>query len=315
MRTWTAIGTLLATTAVLLLSVDVPVAAGADPAFRCQAGKLAAARDELVARLACEQRGLGGASTAACVTAAARRRDAAFARREGAGTCSTVVDSAILGDAVEKTVSTLRGVLLPGGPAPSACTARQLAAARDAIGRLVRAHLRDVRTPDPVGLAAAIAAVRTELAARFGRAAARGDCLSARSAADVSGILESDALTLRGMLIGTCPCWTSASIDLAFPPGFFDASGRGGAVCAVPAPSLVAADSCVLHGPVGQDFTFPRGGVAVLGGNLCVAMADLDPSNIGSCSGVPQIVWISREEAAACTARLLASNVYRQLCD
>ena len=173
----------------------------------------------------------------------------------------------------------------------------------------------DAQTPDPVGLAATIAAARAELARRFARAAARGDCLSTRSAADVSDILESGALTLRGMLVGTCPCWTSASIDLAFPPGFFDASGRGGAVCDLPAPSLSAADSCVLHGPVGQDFTFPRGGVAVLGGNLCVAIPDLDPSDIGSCSGVPQIVSISREEAAACTARLLASDAYRQLCD
>lgn len=314
MRKQTLVKTLLVAAGVLI-GAPLADAAGADPALRCQAAKLAAVRAEVTARITCERRGLSGGSTAACITQAAQRRDAAFSRHEAAGTCSTVGDSAILGDAAASAVSDLREVLLPGGPAPSACTASQLAASRSAIARLIRAHLRDARMPDPVRLAAAVADARTELAARFARAAQRGDCLSASTSAGISDLLEEAAVTFRGMLLGTCPCWTAAAIDAAFPPGYFDANGRGGVVCDAPLPSISAADTCDLFGPMGQVFALPRGGAALIDGHTCLLLPDLDPNDTGTCTGAPTLVSITAVEVAACTARLLASAAYHQLCD
>jgi len=307
--------TIVLVAAGVLIGATIPDAAGADPAFRCQAAKLAAVGAETSARLACEQRGLAGGSTAACILRAVLRRDAAFLRIEAAGACSTVGDSVILGEAAGSAVATLRSALLPGGPAPSACTARQLGAASRAIARLVRAHLRDARTPDPVRLAAAVADARAELEARFARAAQRGDCLSASTAAGISDLLEQAAVTFRGMLLGTCPCWTAAGIDAAFPPGYFDANGRGGVVCDAPVPSISASDTCDLPGPMGQVFTLPRGGAGIFNGNSCLLLPDLDPNDTGTCSGTPNLMPITAEQVAACTARLLASDAYHLPCD
>jgi hypothetical protein len=116
--------------------------------------------------------------------------------------------------------------------------------------------------------------------------------------------------------VGECPCWTSAGIDAVFPPGFFDANGRGGALCNVDgtATSLGAADSCTLFGPGGLQFVFPRGGVAVLAQNVCVAVPDLDPGNSGSCNGTPTVLSTTPAQTAACTAALHASAAYQAAC-
>lgn len=306
----------LLTLAAMLLGSSLPTAAAADPALRCQTTKLATVGTEARARLTCEQRSLGGNASPSCATDAAVRRDTAFTRSEQSGTCSTVGDAAILGEAVTDLLATVRGQLVPSGPAPSGCTGRQLAATGRAIAQLVVAHLRDARTNDPVRLANALVATRSQLAARFSRAAALGGCLSSVSASAISDVLEQAATTFRGMLLDACPCWTTAQLDAAFPVGFFDANGRGGVVCGSPGTSLSigAADLCTLAGPLGQVLTLPRGGAAVVPGGFCTLVPDLDPNDTGSCSAPPTVRTIDARQTAACTARLLASFAYHHLC-
>lgn len=115
----------------------------------------------------------------------------------------------------------------------------------------------------------------------------------------------------------SCPCWTSASLDAQFPPGFFDELDRGGAQCDVEptVASVTAVDFCTFRRLSGVEFTVPRGGAGVIGNGLCAVFEDLDPENTGQCFGPPRgVQTITPQEAAACIAELLASQVYQREC-
>lgn len=117
----------------------------------------------------------------------------------------------------------------------------------------------------------------------------------------------------------TCPCFTSASLDAAFPPGFFDASDRGGASC-TPFSNAIAGvaanDTCFVPTlPLGELLLFPRGGAAVME-HLCTFMLDEDPLNQGFCNQVPDFgTSVTEAERAACVAELRASQAFQAACD
>jgi hypothetical protein len=112
-----------------------------------------------------------------------------------------------------------------------------------------------------------------------------------------------------------CPCFTSATLDATFPPGFFDENGRGGAVCDPPeSVGIAAADTCFLARPVGGGFDLTRSGAAVVGGSSCTLFVDLDPDNTGFCSGPPLLTGITPAQAAGCIGELQASEIYQTEC-
>ena len=374
------------------------------PAQRCRAAKLRATVVEASTRLACEQRALATGDTAACTSAAAALRDGTFARWDASGRCAATGDSATLGGAVDALLDATLASLRPGGPAASRCTGIELGAAGRALTKLVKAHERDLRTPDAVRFAADLARAQQQLDAAFARALAKGDCRSSATAAELGLLLEQAVSGFRGLLSarcgngavdgaeacdgagcsagdpmepdgcflpgdsdecqccaatspcyvrgfgnvlpvqvpccsgvchipgaeagpnvaayctepppgGDCPCWTSASLDAGFPPGYFDQNGRGGVVCNSPGTttSLGSVDTCILNGPLGQQYTFARGGAAVLA-NICVLVPDLDPANTGLCNGPPTVVSLTAEQGAACVAALQASQAFQSSC-
>lgn len=307
-------GTFLSAVGSVLLLTSAPALAA--PSLRCALAKLHATGVEARARLLCEQRELRSNVLGTCQPTAVARREAAYARADATGVCDETGESEVLGDALVDLILSLRLVLVPGGVHPSRCTAAQLRGAARAIGEIVAAHVRDVRTPDASRLSASLAAARARLAATFARAAAAGDCLSNAPAESVADLLEPAAAGFRNLLLGSCSCWTTAQLAAAFPPGFFDTAGRGGASCSALSTltSVSASDSCTLFGPVGQSFVLPRGGVAVLDATMCVLIGDTDPSNSGTCSDAPTIRRVTPSEAAVCGARLRASQPYRSNC-
>lgn len=115
----------------------------------------------------------------------------------------------------------------------------------------------------------------------------------------------------------TCPCWTAATIDATFPPGYFTTDGRGGASCyaADGVFGVATADQCDLPMPAGGTLTSPRAGVAMLGLFGCTMYSDLDPEDDGYCS-VPPFFWSldSSREGAACLAEVTASQAYQSAC-
>ncbi len=141
---------------------------------------------------------------------------------------------------------------------------------------------------------------------RYGRFVARN--------ADAAGLTDCDDATLSAI---TCPCWSTAEIDASFPAGYFDAAGRGGALCTPPETlgGLIAADSCFLPGPSGNDFYLPRGGVMVLRGPACVWFDDGDADDDGQCVGsLPTVTYVTPGEAAQCIVELEASAAYQAEC-
>lgn len=401
-RTWCAA---LAAALALLLSLPA-VAAPPTPAQRCLAAKLLAAGGEARARLGCEQRGLATGADASCVARAVERREKAFARADARGGCASTGDSAAVGAAIDDLVVALLSQLRPGGPAFSRCTRAQLGAAARAIQKLAQAYARDSRRPDPARLANDLAKAEAGLASAWGRAAAKGDCLSATTAAEAWATLIGGIDGVRGILVPTCgdgvqgpgeacdgstcpdlgssseygcsppgssnacdccaneapcyvrgfglvepleipccegscpipgpeagpnvevfctpppaacPCWSSASLDAAFPPGFFDQEGRGGLFCSlqielIDIEGFGANDSCTLFGPAGQDALLPRGGAAVVPPSTCLLFPDLDPDDDGICSGPPLVEPTTAEESDACIAELRASQIYQTNC-
>jgi hypothetical protein len=101
---------------------------------------------------------------------------------------------------VASTLASLR----PGGPGASRCTALQLAGASRAIARLVQAHVRDVRRPDAVRLAADVAAAQLQLGSIFARASSKADCLSATASSTIEASLAQAALRFRDLLSQSC---------------------------------------------------------------------------------------------------------------
>jgi hypothetical protein len=116
-----------------------------------------------------------------------------------------------------------------------------------------------------------------------------------------------------------CPCWTRASLNAAFPPGYFDEEERGGAVCNQPttSSSVAAADTCTLFMP-GTTFVVPRGGAGIIGTTHCVVFSDMDANDDGVCdpSGPgPVALTLTAEQAVSCQTELLASQPYQAECD
>jgi hypothetical protein len=128
--------------------------------------------------------------------------------------------------------------------------------------------------------------------------------------ADAPGITDCDDETLAGI---ACPCWTSASLDAEFPAGYFDDAGRGGVACG---PTFgfpvqrIAADTCTLPGPLGNDLELPRGGAAVLESS-CALFDDADPGNTGVCGHPPAVQGVTIPQRQACLETLYASTMYR----
>ncbi len=311
-------GMLLSTVVLILTLAATTAVAAPSPEVRCAAAKLRATGGEARARLLCERRALTSSVLEPCGAAAIARRGAAYARADASGACASTHDSDILGAALDDLLVSLRLELVPGGFQPSRCTAAKLLGTGRAIGEMVAAHARDVRAPDPSRLAADLVAARVRLAAAFARAVRAGDCLSDASATEIGTLLVQAAATFRNLLAGSCPCWTTAQLDAAFPPGFFDAAGRGGATCSVPAPDAIvnvsASDTCTLFGPAGMTFVFPRGGAAIVNATTCFFTGDLDPSDSGTCGGAPSVTTVTAAEAAVCAARLRTSEPYRSSC-
>jgi hypothetical protein len=241
--------------------------------------------------------------------------------------------------------------LRPGGPAASVCTGLQLGASSVAIKTIVQAHARDEKKPDPVRLAATLAAATRRFEASFLAALTRDACVVSVPPAEASAVLAAGAARLVGKLfplcgdgvqgpgeecdgsdrancVGaclaacscvttiSCPCWTNASLDATFPPGFFDANGRGGVQCAaLPGDGFIVGtvDTCELVGP--QHELSVRGGAAVFNGS-CVLAADLDPDNDGFCPPGPFITSnVDAAEIEACLAELHQSQVYQSSCN
>ena len=120
----------------------------------------------------------------------------------------------------------------------------------------------------------------------------------------------------------SCPCWTTASLDAAFPPGFFEENGRGGVQCSTA--SLQSVDICYLEFPsvaavsrVAALLPQPRSGAGVsVTDRDCWMSTDLDPDDAGFfCDAFPILGRNLREQDAEfCLAQLQASQVFQALC-
>jgi hypothetical protein len=303
---------------VLALLASDASAAVSTPEQRCARAKLLAAAGEARDRFACVRRDLSSGSYPGCFAAAARRRAAAFARAEARGGCATTGDSDAIGQEVDLRAAIGILQIVPVGPRTSRCAALQLAAAGVATAGLVRVQALDPRLASPVRLASNLARVRERLAGDLERARGRGDCLTPAGDFQLVGIPELIATSLRDLLCPgcgvECPCWSPQSVDAAFPPGFFDAAGRGGAVCDVDdVPSLVTTESCTYPGPA--ELYLPRAGAVLLRLGTCVPIfTDLAFEGGALCGGVPTIESLTPAETAACGAALEASATYRREC-
>ncbi len=121
------------------------------------------------------------------------------------------------------------------------------------------------------------------------------------------------------LLPPVCPCFTSAMVDAAFPPGYFDQNGRGGAVCPDESTSVAifSAGTCIWNRPpFSGPFEFPRAGVGVVPGEGCAPVrSDIDFDNDGNCDNIFAILQsVSPLQAAACVDALKASQVWQTEC-
>lgn len=195
----------LARASLIALSFGV-AHAGAAPtdAQRCLSARMAAAGVEARSGLACARRALATGDDAACLAAAAARRDAAFARAESRGGCDATGGSAVVGVEVRGLRDGMLAALRPGGPAASGCTAAQLAAVARGVAKLSRSYVRNDRVPGSANPAGTLVEVATELQRDFARAARRGDCLSSTSALQAAEVVRAAMARLRAVLLPTC---------------------------------------------------------------------------------------------------------------
>lgn len=289
-------------------------AAPATPAVACQTAKLLAAGAEAYQRVGCARR----ASSSTCVQMARDRREDLFQRLEGRGGCTTENDSSAIGRDVEELADAIVVTLAPAGVSGSRCVAKELAASARAIVRYARAEATDKRRPDLVRRARTIENLRAQLATAFAAAAAAGDCRSTARSENVFALLY-DAFNevVPKLFPEPCPCFTSADIDAAFDPGYFDREGRGGAACVMDTEAVAVgtSDACTYRPPVGSYHpTFPRA-AAFASDGICLITGDLDPDDDGSCAGIPEVVSITPAEAIGCAAAITGSAVYRRECE
>jgi len=336
--------------AAILLAALSAHAAPTPPALRCQVAKLLAAGMAARARFLCEARSLETGATESCLSRADAVLLEAFQRAELAGGCVTSGDGPDVRKQLFFLAQNVLEALRPSGPAASRCTERQLEAAACTVQKVVRAEARNHRSPDPARLAADEAAAARSLDAAFTRAFTAGDCLSSVISGDVFTLLEHEAEVLVGLLFPVCgddvqapgeacdgraslncpagcaadctcqpircPCYTSASIDAAFPSGYFDANGRGGAVCndTSTVVAINTVDSCFLPGPLLEGMTLSRAGAgAIIGGApFCVLFSELDPDHDGLCNGPPMVIdHPTADQATACVNELKAPQAWQ----
>jgi hypothetical protein len=293
---------------------------GAEP--RCDGAKLRAMGAESKARLLCEARTIAVGADAACLEAAAARRERSFRRAEARGDCTRPGDSEAAGRAVE---SFVLNVLLEQRPrtAESRCTQRRLLVAGRAAEQISALYAHAGARPDEERLLRQLAATRGKLEAAYDRAGRFEDCLypyPTRQALNnfIGGTdrLRDQSCPRCGLL---CPCWTTAELNHLFPPGAFDA--MGGAVCRLEqlgylaGVTVTAVDRCRYRPTSWPQFLeTTRAGFGIRGEWCLLPRADLDPDNDGWCNGEPRMSLITPALAERCLASALATDIYRSEC-
>lgn len=324
-RGYHSLGLLFALAALVALTSTASNATAAQPP-RCQTGKLTAAVAEIRALLRCSQVGAGPE----CTANAAKRRRVAFRHEESSGGCVTVGDFDAIGGQIALLLQALTGKLYDSGSGPSSCTDSEVATLGQTAGKLATINTRNARYPDPTRLQKDLIAVRATFIAGFDRAIAKGNCNGSLDSGyawqlDSGGIGAIAALLFDAL--APCPCWTRASLDSAFPEGFFDAYDRGGASCSYENVliSLTATDMCTFDSGPPDDLAvhLPRGGAGLVAYALCIMFPDLDPHNTGTCdvssypsypNRGPSPVNTNPAQAAACVAEMQASKAYQRAC-
>jgi len=302
--------------AAVLWSVPSAHAGRLPAALRCQVAKLDAAGMAARMRMFCEAASVASGATPDCLAKVDETLRLAFARADQGGACTIPGDASdVQTDLVNygnNVVSSLRG---GAGPAPSRCTQSELRAAARNIGELARANAQNLRSPDATRLASDVASAASRLDAAFARARKSRDCLSETNQSEwVSSLLQTEA----SRLVPGCPCWTSAGIDAAFPPGYFDGDGRGGAVCSDDATGvgLSTTDTCLFSAGMGGGLTLhlPRGSVGVSGTTCGNNLSDLDPDDDGQCNDVSLAVSIAAAQVKACVVEIKSSQAWQTEC-
>lgn len=112
----------------------------------------------------------------------------------------------------------------------------------------------------------------------------------------------------------SCPCFDAASIDAAFPPGYFDENGRGGPLCMTDtAYGITTMGFCLIQSPIDPTIVNPRAAFGVVLSEFCVFSLDRDPGNTGFCPPL-DVVLVTPSQEAACVAEVLASQAYQTTC-
>lgn len=275
------------------------------PAEECSLAKLRAAGAEIRARILCEARRLVADDESSCIATAAARRERAFRHAEKRGGCTTIGDSAVIGDQVDFLVRTqIVDFVAPRQPATPACTQRLLGLVARAAMRSTQIHTSEAWR-DEARLDAALAAARASFEAALRRAEASGCSFESEL---TYTLLASAVATLRKILcpdcgVLLCPCWTTGSLDESYPPEAFETLGGAGCVDEQDAVGVGSNDACydprVGSAPVAGIFV-GRDSCAVFGGGGCW----------------PQISFqdVTPEEKAICIASLRRSKVFREVC-
>lgn len=179
--------------AVLPLLLAVSASGAVDPTDRCLDAKLQAAAKHARAQLMCRTRAARRASPpdASCLARADTRLVRDFGRADGKGGClatgATASDVARLG---AKLAGRAAGELIPAPSIASRCAAKQLKAGGIRVGKIARAHGRNVRKFNRLRLVADLGHADVRFATHLAAASAEGDCQVA-SEAVARGLFDS----------------------------------------------------------------------------------------------------------------------------
>jgi endo-1,4-beta-xylanase len=184
--------------ALLATVVATAAAAAQDPAAPCAATKLRASGAALDQRLRCEAVAArtNGQAARRCIAQQERRYQKVLARAEAGRGCLQVGAVAVFPQALAAFVDDARDRVRPASqPSPCAEAALRALGAR---GRAVLVALaRDVRSRDPLRLAAARANADVRFGAAMADALAAGDCRSGTDAAALASAEDAFADTLH----------------------------------------------------------------------------------------------------------------------
>ena len=306
---------LWAASAAVLWSVSSAHAARLPLAVRCQVAKLEAAGMAARMRMFCEAVSVASGATPACLAKVDTSLRLAFEQADLSGACTIPGDASDVWTDIANYGNNVVSSLRRQGPAPSHCMQGELRAAARSIEELARANAQNLRSPNAALLASDVAGAARRLHLAFVRARKSRDCLSQVNQSEwISSLLQTEV----ARLVPGCPCWTSAMIDTAFPPGYFDGDGRGGAVCRDDATgvSLRTADECLLRAGENGGLTFhlPRGSVVIYGSTCGDNLSDLDPDDSGQCHDVSLAVSIADAQGKACAAVIKSSQAWQTEC-